>query len=56
MRGLALLFLMLAGCATPMPDMPEGIVCVSTLTTTVVTLAKVSSPVTISPNCAVTVK
>lgn len=53
---LALLCLLLSGCATPMPDMPEGIVCVSTLTTTVVTMAKAEAPITISPNCAVSVK
>ena len=47
------LALILTGCATvpATPEqMPEGIVCVSTLTTTVVTVGKVSSPMTISPS------
>jgi uncharacterized lipoprotein YajG len=50
--------LLLAGCATgpTTPEqMPEGIVCVSTLTTTVVTVGRVSSPMTISPDCAIRV-
>ncbi len=54
MRLLLLPLVALAGCATPTPaELPEGIVCVSTLTTTVVTISKASGPVTVTPDCAV---
>jgi hypothetical protein len=44
----------LAGCAAPSPTvMPEGVVCVSTLTTTVVTIGRTTGPMTITPDCAV---
>jgi hypothetical protein len=49
--------LILAGCATPTADLPPGggMVCVSTLTTTVVTMTFGASTIKVASNCNVQV-
>lgn len=54
---IALAVLFFLGCAAPVPgEVPEGVACVSTLTTTVVTIGKVSRPLRIDADCSIHVQ